>query len=55
MHADKILVFEQGQVIQSGTHQELMEQEGIYKRIFDVQAKIETELQKDIEKAAITV
>ena len=30
-HADQILVVDHGQIVQHGTHQELMEQEGIYR------------------------
>jgi ATP-binding cassette subfamily B protein len=44
MRADKILVLEKGRIIQQGTHQELMAQEGIYRRIYDLQAKIEEDI-----------
>lgn len=37
MNADKILVLDKGQVSQIGTHEELITQDGIYKRIFDAQ------------------
>lgn len=37
MNADQIMVLDHGKVSQMGTHQELVEQEGIYKRIFDMQ------------------
>ncbi len=37
MNADKILVLEKGKVAQMGTHQELIAQDGIYKRIYDMQ------------------
>ena len=36
-HADRILVLEQGRVAESGTHQELMERGGIYRRLYDLQ------------------
>ena len=37
MNADCILVLEKGRVAQLGTHQELISQEGIYRRIYDMQ------------------
>ncbi|MCL2764832.1 MAG: ABC transporter ATP-binding protein/permease [Treponema sp.] len=39
-NADLILVFEKGRIVQSGNHQELMEQEGLYKNLCQVQDKI---------------
>lgn len=47
MRADKILVLDKGRIIQQGTHQELMAQEGIYRRIYDLQAKIEEDIIHD--------
>jgi len=37
-HADKIVVIDKGQVIETGNHQELMLQNGLYKRLIDMQA-----------------
>ena len=34
-HADQIVVVDQGQIVQKGTHEELMRQEGIYRRFVD--------------------
>ena len=48
MNADLILVLDQGRVVQRGTHEELMAQEGIYRRIYEIQARIEDELEKEI-------
>jgi len=48
MNADLILVLDQGAIVQRGTHDELMAQEGIYRQIYDVQARIEDELEKEI-------
>ncbi len=48
MNADLILVLDQGRIVQRGTHDELMAQEGIYRQIYDVQARIEDELEKEI-------
>ena len=48
MNADLILVLDQGAIVQRGTHDELMAQEGIYRQIYDVQARIEDELEREI-------
>ena len=40
MNADQILVLDRGRVVQMGTHQELIQQEGIYKRIYDMQGLV---------------
>ena len=36
-HADQILVLDQGQVVQRGTHEELVNQEGLYQRLNEAQ------------------
>ncbi|USO00693.1 MAG: ABC transporter ATP-binding protein [Alphaproteobacteria bacterium] len=36
-NADLILVFNQGQIIQQGTHDELIKQDGIYKELYKIQ------------------
>ena len=48
MDADLILVLDQGKIVQRGTHDELITHEGIYRQIYDVQARIEDELEKEI-------
>jgi ATP-binding cassette subfamily B protein len=48
MNADLILVLDGGRIVQQGTHEELMAQEGIYRRIYDMQARIEVELEKEM-------
>jgi ABC-type multidrug transport system, ATPase and permease components len=40
-HADQILVVEDGTVIQRGTHEELLAQEGVYRRFVDARAEAE--------------
>lgn len=37
-HADQILVIQKGEIVQRGTHQELMDQEGIYKKLSTMQS-----------------
>ena len=34
-HADLILVFDEGQIAEQGTHQELLSQKGLYHKIFN--------------------
>lgn len=48
MDADQIIVLDKGRIIQAGTHAELLEKEGMYRRIYDIQTKIEQELEKEI-------
>jgi ATP-binding cassette, subfamily B, bacterial len=48
MKADLILVLDKGQIVQTGTHDDLVEQDGIYKQIYDIQTRIENELEKEI-------
>ncbi|MBR8663701.1 ABC transporter ATP-binding protein [Bacillus paralicheniformis] len=38
-HADEILVLDKGVVKERGTHEQLLEENGLYKRIFDLQYK----------------
>jgi ABC-type multidrug transport system fused ATPase/permease subunit len=38
-HADRICVLEQGRVVELGTHDELMAQNGRYRTMFDLQAQ----------------
>ncbi len=37
--ADRIIVLEKGEIMESGSHTELLQQEGYYKRLFDMQFK----------------
>jgi len=51
MSADLILVLDKGRVVQSGTHPELISQQGIYRQVFDIQTRIETELEQEVATA----
>jgi len=46
--ADMILVMDQGQIAQRGTHQELVNQPGMYRQIFNIQTRVEEELEREI-------
>jgi len=37
LHMDRILVFDKGKIIQDGTHQELLAQNGLYKILWNAQ------------------
>ncbi len=52
MAADLILVFDRGKIVQRGTHDELVEQAGIYRQVYELQARIDTELEREDAPAA---
>jgi ATP-binding cassette subfamily B protein len=52
MNADLILVLDKGRIIQKGTHAELVDQDGVYRQIYDIQTRIESELEQEISQAA---
>jgi ATP-binding cassette subfamily B protein len=55
MTADLILVLDKGRIVQRGTHDELIAQSGIYRQIYDIQTRIEVELEKEIASAQAPV
>ncbi len=48
MNADLILVLDKGQVVEMGTHEELLAQNGMYRQIYDIQTRIDEELEIEI-------
>jgi ATP-binding cassette subfamily B protein len=45
--ADKILVFEDGTIKESGTHEELIKRDGLYKNIWEIQSQINFQLDEE--------
>jgi ATP-binding cassette subfamily B protein len=48
MNADLILVLEAGHIAQRGAHEDLLTQDGLYRQIYDLQARIEVEVEKEV-------
>lgn len=42
MHADQIIVLEHGAIVERGTHEELLQNGGLYRRIYDLQLQVQT-------------
>ena len=53
MLADLVLVFDKGRIVQQGTHEQLVAQDGIYRKVFDIQTRIEEEVQREVASAAV--
>ena len=43
MRADEIVVLDRGRIVERGKHEELIEQQGLYRRIFDLELKDQEE------------
>jgi ATP-binding cassette subfamily B protein len=52
MNADQIVVLDKGKIVQHGTHETLLEEEGLYRQIYDLQARVEEELQGELTEVA---
>ena len=47
--ADLILVLENGEIAQQGTHEQLIHQDGLYQRVWRIQAALEEELDQETD------
>ncbi|CAL1537463.1 unnamed protein product [Lymnaea stagnalis] len=52
-HADIIIAISDGEVVEQGTHRQLMEAEGLYYQLVQIQSKIHKESQMEIEDVEI--
>ncbi len=55
MRADKILVLKDGRVVQQGTHEQLVRQPGLYQDIYNLQSRIETEIEQETTDVRLRV
>ncbi len=53
MAADLILVFDKGEIAQCGTHEQLLAEPGMYRDIYNIQTRIDSELQKEIDSVNV--
>ena len=50
MDADLILVLEHGRIVQRGKHDELVNEDGVYRRIYLAQTQMEAELEEELSR-----
>jgi ATP-binding cassette subfamily B protein len=48
MDADLILVMDHGRIVQRGRHDALVREDGIYKKIYEIQSQVELDLEKEL-------
>ena len=48
-NADKIIVMERGQVMETGNHHELLEKSGVYKMLYDIQFAVKPSIEESAE------
>jgi ATP-binding cassette subfamily B protein len=47
--ADKIIVLERGRVVQAGTHERLVRQDGLYRRLWEIQGSVRETLDQEMQ------
>jgi len=50
-NADKIIVMERGKVVESGTHHELIDGNGVYKKLYDIQFAVKPAAKEELTPA----
>jgi ATP-binding cassette subfamily B protein len=53
INADLILVLKGGRIVQRGTHSQLVSRPGIYKKIYEMQTRIEDELERELADVGV--
>jgi ATP-binding cassette subfamily B protein len=50
-HADRVIVLDHGRIIQTGTPAELSAQEGLYRRLWQIQTNVESDFKNELKPA----
>jgi ATP-binding cassette subfamily B protein len=53
MNADLILVMDKGRIIQMGKHEDLIAQDGMYRKIYNLQTQIDDELEMELSQSLV--